>query len=89
MTEQRPRMQTHPGVSLSRQGDAVVDQFKTGIRSRITPYTYDRALYRQRHKIESLLAKFKDWRRVTTLYDRCAHTFFFAICIAATVIFWM
>ncbi|MDQ0509737.1 hypothetical protein QOZ99_004065, partial [Angulomicrobium amanitiforme] len=22
-------------------------------------------------------------------YDRCAHTFFSAICIAATVIFWL
>ncbi|OYY80266.1 MAG: transposase, partial [Rhizobiales bacterium 24-66-13] len=24
-----------------------------------------------------------------TRYDRCAHTFFSAICIAATVIFWL
>ena len=28
-------------------------------------------------------------RRISTHYDRCAHTFFFAICIAATVIFWL
>ncbi len=24
-----------------------------------------------------------------TRYDRCAHTFFSAICIAATIIFWI
>ncbi|MGD9476667.1 IS5/IS1182 family transposase, partial [Shinella sp. G-2] len=29
-----------------------------------------------------------DWRRIATRYDRCAHTFFSAICIAATIIFW-
>ena len=58
-------------------------------RSRKTPYPYDKALYRQRHKVENLFAKLKDWRRIATRYDRCAHTFFSAICIAATVIFWL
>lgn len=50
---------------------------------------YDAVLYRQRHKIENMFAKIKDWRRIHTRYDRCAHTFFSAICIAATVIFWL
>ncbi|KTR06040.1 transposase, partial [Aureimonas ureilytica] len=27
--------------------------------------------------------------RIATRYDRCAHTFFSAICIAAAVIFWL
>ncbi|PYE22371.1 IS4 family transposase [Rhizobium sp. PP-CC-3A-592] len=58
-------------------------------RSRNIPYPYDKALYRQRHKVENLFAKLKDWRRIATRYDRCAHTFFSAICIAATVIFWI
>ncbi len=58
-------------------------------RSRKRPYPYDKALYRQRHKVENLFAKLKDWRRIATRYDRCAHTFFSAICIAATVIFWL
>jgi hypothetical protein len=31
----------------------------------------------------------KDSRRIATRYDRCAHTFFSAICIAATVAFWL
>jgi transposase len=46
-------------------------------------------LYRQRHKVENMFAKLKDWRRISMRYDRCAHTFFSAICIAATVIFWL
>jgi transposase len=58
-------------------------------RSRKVPYPYDKRLYRQRHKVENLFAKLKDWRRIATRYDRCAHTFFSAICIAATVIFWL
>ncbi len=42
-----------------------------------------------RHKIENLFAKLKDWRRIATRYDRCAHTFRSAIYLAATVIFWL
>lgn len=58
-------------------------------RSRKVPFPYDAALYRQRHKVENLFAKLKDFRRIATRYDRCAHTFFSAICIAAAVIFWI
>jgi len=47
------------------------------------------ALYRQRHKVENMFARLKDWRGISMRYDRCAHTFFSAICIAATVIFWL
>ena len=46
-------------------------------------------LYRLRHKIENMFGTLKDWRRIHTRYDRCAHTFMSAICIAATVIFWL
>ena len=58
-------------------------------RSRKQPLDYDKALYRSRHKIENLFAKLKDWRRIATRYDRCAHTFFSAICIAAAVAFYL
>lgn len=57
--------------------------------NRKTPIEHDRSLYRQRHKIENMFGRIKDWRRIHTRYDRCAHTFFSAICIAATVIFWL
>ena len=50
---------------------------------------HDPVLYRQRHHVENMFGKLKDWRRIHTRYDRCAHTFMSAICIAATVIFWL
>ena len=50
---------------------------------------YDKTLYRQRHRIENMFGRLRDWRRIHTRYDRCAHTFMFAIAIAATVIFWL
>jgi transposase len=50
---------------------------------------YDTAIYKQRHKVENMFGKLKDWRRIATRYDRCAHTFFSAICIAAAVIFYL
>ena len=50
---------------------------------------YDKKLYKQRNLIERMFGRMKDWRRIATRYDRCAHTFFSAICIAATVIFWL
>ena len=50
---------------------------------------YDADLYKQRHKVENMFGKLKDWRRIATRYDRCAHTFFSAICIAASVLFYL
>ncbi len=57
--------------------------------NRKIPIDHDRILYRQRHRIENMFGKLKDWRCIHTRYDRCAHTFFSAIAIAATVIFWL
>jgi len=56
---------------------------------RRTELAYDKLLYRQRHKVEIMFGRLKDWRRIAMRYDRCAHTFFSAICIAATVTFWL
>ena len=58
-------------------------------RSRKIPIPHDKALYRTRHKVENLFAHLKDWRRIATRYDRCAHTFMAAITIAATIMFWI
>ena len=57
--------------------------------NRKAPIEHDRTLYRQRHRIENMFGRLKDWRRIHTRYDRCAHTFMSAICIAAAVIFWL
>ena len=77
------------------------DRFRAALASRnITPcipgrasrkqaIPYDSELYKQRNLIERMFGRLKDWRRIATRYDRCAHTFFSAICIAAIVIFWL
>jgi putative transposase len=57
--------------------------------NRKVQYRYDKTTYKKRHLVENLFAKIKDWRRIHTRYDRCAHAFMSAICIAATVIFWL
>ncbi len=46
-------------------------------------------LYCQRHRIEIMFGRVKDWRCIAMRYDRCAHTFFCAIALAAAVIFWL
>lgn len=59
-------------------------------RSNRTAHTnYDKEIYRTRGRIEIMFGRLKDWRRIAMRYDRAAHTFFSAICIAATVIFWI
>ena len=56
-----------------------------GRANRKEPVVYDIELYKSRNLIERLFGRLKDWRRIATRYDRCAHTFYSAICIAATV----
>ena len=58
-------------------------------RGRKNPASHDRTLYKQRHRVENLFARLKDWRRIATRYDRCGEIFLSAICIAATVMFWL
>jgi putative transposase len=58
-------------------------------RNRKVAIPYDAVLYKQRHRIENMFGRIKDWRRVHTRYDRCAHTYFSTICIAAAFIFWL
>jgi transposase len=50
---------------------------------------HDPVLYRQRHRIENMFARLKDWRRIHTRYDRCADIFLAAITFAAIFIFWI
>lgn len=58
-------------------------------KSRKTSIPYDAKLYRKRHLIENAFARIKDWRRISMRYDRCAHTFFSAICLAVIFSFWL
>lgn len=58
-------------------------------RNRKVAIPHDRSFYRQRHRIENMFARLKDWRRIHTRYNRCAHTFLSAITFAASFIFWL
>ena len=72
--------------ALAKRGVAACIPSKV---NRKQPIPHDPTLYRQRHLIEIMFGRLKDWRRVHTRYDRCAHTFMSAIALAATVIFWL
>jgi transposase len=39
------------------------------------PIPHDATLYRQRHRIETMFGRLKDWRRIATRDDRCATIF--------------
>ena len=57
-------------------------------RCRKKPVHYSKRLDRRRHKIETLFPRQKNWRRLATRYDRCAHVFRSAILLAAVGLFW-
>ena len=46
-------------------------------------------LYRGRNAIERMFNRLKDFRRIATRYDRLAANFLAAVCIAATVSYWL
>ena len=56
-------------------------------RCRKKPVHDHKRLDRKGHKIETLFSRLKDWRRLATRYDGCAHVFCSAILLAATVLF--
>lgn len=60
-----------------------------GRTSRKRAIAYDAVHYRQCNRIERMFGMLKDWRRIATRYDGCAHTFMSAFSIAATIIFWL
>lgn len=48
-----------------------------------------KALYTDRNAIERMFGRLKDFRRIATRYDRRADVFLSAICLAATVSYWL
>ena len=73
-------------TALAQRGIAACIPSKSNRKVQIP---HDTVLYKQRHKIENMFGRLKDWRRIHTRYDRCAHTFMSAITIAAIVIYWL
>ncbi len=46
-------------------------------------------LYRDRNAIERMFGRIKDFRRIATHYDRLATNFLAAICLVATICYWL
>lgn len=57
--------------------------------NRIWKNCFTPVLYRDRNAIERMFCRLKDFRRVATRYDRLAVDFLAAVCIAATVSYWL
>ena len=45
--------------------------------------------HRNRNAIERMFGRLKDFRRIATRYDRLADNFLAAVCLAATVSYWL
>ena len=80
-----------PRVDDLRVVSGIIYVIRYGLQWKDAPTAYGpyKTLYRQRHKIEIMFGRIKDWRRIAMRYDRCAPTFFSTICLAATVIFYL
>lgn len=63
--------------------------FIPGRKKRKTPVKYDKRRYKRRNRIETMFGRLKDWKRVTTRYDRCTKVLLSAIALAALVIYWL
>ena len=50
---------------------------------------FDRARYRERHRVENAFCDIKDFRRVATRYDKLARNFLSAVALAILVRFWL
>ena len=60
-----------------------------GRKSRKKTVQYDKRRYKRRNRIERMFGRLKDWRRISTRYDRSPTVFLSAIALAAAVIFWL
>jgi len=71
---------------LAERGTTAVIPSK---RNRKVQLDCDPKIYKQRNVIERMFCRLKDFRRVATRYDRNAANFLAAVCIAATVSYWL
>ena len=58
-------------------------------KSRGKPVKHDKRHYKRRNRIEIMVGRLKDWRRIATRYDRCPKVFLSAGALAATFMFWL
>jgi len=54
--------------------------------NRKQPQPYSKRSYRKRHVVENFFERIKNFRRVSTRYDKLAETFLGFVCLAATLV---
>ena len=54
-------------------------------RKREAPVACPAWVYNNRHRVENLWARLKEWRAVATRYEKTARSFMGVLCLAATV----
>ena len=62
--------------------EAVIPPLKT----RVTPRAYDQHAYRERHLIECLFSRLKQFRRIATRYEKLARNFMSMINLATAYV---
>lgn len=50
------------------------------------PLSFDKKSYKQRHRIENSFCGLKDFRRITTRYDRLARNVLASVCLVAAIV---
>ena len=55
-------------------------------RNRTSPASYDKEMYKKRHKIENFFSRLKDFRSIGTRYEKTARNFLAGVHLAAAVI---
>ena len=57
--------------------------------NRLWKNCFSPVLYRDRNAIERMFGRIKDFRRIATRYDRLERNFLAAVCLVATVCYWL
>jgi transposase len=70
--------------AIDQGGDPVVPPR----RHRKRQHGYDKALYKERNRVERFFSRIKQCRRIATRYDKLARNFLAGIALAATVTWW-
>jgi transposase len=50
---------------------------------------FDKEAYKNRNVVERCFCRLKDFRRIATRYDKLAQNFISAVCLVATVAYWL
>ena len=84
---------TASGAGFGTKADVIADSQgrAIGFSGRVLPGSTDEEqvrcpawIYVNRHRVEQLWARLKEWRAIATRYDKTARSFIGVLCLAAT-----